>query len=84
MAKRIRRLFSTEFKLEVAQLVFDQHYSVVDATNAIGAGKSIMDKWVWQLKLKRKGISTKASFMTPELVEIREFRKKIARLEEHN
>lgn len=30
MAKRIRRLFSAEFKLEAAQLVLDQNYSVVN------------------------------------------------------
>ncbi len=43
-----------------------------------------MDKWGRQLKLERKGISPKASPMTPEQVEIRELKKKIARLEEHN
>ncbi|HEM8303623.1 TPA: IS3 family transposase, partial [Providencia stuartii] len=84
MAKRIRRLFSAEFKLEAAQLVLDQSYSVVEAANAMGVGKSTMDKWVRQLKLERKGISPKASPMTPEQVEIRELKKKIARLEEHN
>ncbi|WP_419177163.1 IS3 family transposase [Providencia burhodogranariea] len=35
-------------------------------------------------ELERKGISPKASPMTPEQVEIRELKKKIARLEEHN
>ncbi len=84
MAKRIRRLFSAEFKLEAAQLVLDQNYSVVDAANAMGFGKSTMDKWVRQLKLERKGISPKASPMTPEQVEIRELKKKIAQLEEYN
>lgn len=84
MAKRIRRLFSAEFKLEATQLVLDQNYSVVDAANAMGVGKSTMDKWVRQLKLERKGISPKASPMTPEQVEILELKKKIARLEEHN
>ncbi|CAK6608567.1 Transposase [Providencia stuartii] len=52
MAKRIRRLFSAEFKLEAAQLVLDQSYSVVEAANAMGVGKSTMDKWVRQLKLR--------------------------------
>ena len=33
MAKRIRRLFSAEFKLEAAQLFLDQSYSVVEAAN---------------------------------------------------
>ncbi|ETS99214.1 IS3 family transposase [Providencia alcalifaciens] len=84
MAKRIRRLFSAEFKLEATQLELDQNYSVVEAANAMGVGKSTMDKWVRQLKLERKGISPKASPMTPEQVEIRELKKKIVQLEEHN
>ncbi|HEQ3486418.1 TPA: transposase, partial [Vibrio cholerae] len=29
MTKRIRRTFSVEFKLEAAQLVLDQNYTVV-------------------------------------------------------
>jgi transposase len=45
MAKRIRRLFSAEFKLEAAQLVLDQNYSVLKATNAMGAGK-VNQPWI--------------------------------------
>lgn len=44
MVKRIRRLFSAELKLEAAQLVLDQSYSVIDAASAMGVGKSTMDK----------------------------------------
>lgn len=84
MAKRIRQLFSAEFKLEAARLVLDQNYSVVGATNAMDIGKSTMAKWVQQLKLERKGISPKISPMTPKQVEIRELKKRIASLEEHN
>ncbi len=84
MVKRIRRLFCAEFKLEAAQQVLDQNYSVVEVTNAMGEGKSTMDKWGQQLKLERKGILPKASPMTPEQVEIRELKKKIAQLEEYN
>lgn len=50
----------------------------------MAVGKSTMDKWVRQLKLERKGISPKASPMTPDQVEICELKKKIAGLEEHN
>ncbi len=84
MTKQTRRNFSAEFKLEAAQLVLDQNYSMIEAAKAMNVGKSTMDKWVRQLKQERKGISPKASPMTPEQVEIRELKKKIARLEEHN
>ncbi|XHY20729.1 hypothetical protein ViNHUV68_14360 [Vibrio sp. NH-UV-68] len=84
MTKRTRRTFSAEFKLEAAQLVLDQNYTVVEAAKAMGVGKSTMDKWVRQLKQERKGVAPQASPMTPEQIEIRELKKKLARLEEHN
>jgi transposase len=84
MKKRTRRQFSAEFKLESAQLVLDQNYSVVEAAKAMGVGKSTMDKWVRQLKQERQGVSPQASPMTAEQIEIRELKKKLARLEEHN
>ncbi|MBY8061196.1 IS3 family transposase [Vibrio fluvialis] len=84
MTKRTRRTFSAEFKLEAAQLVLDQNYTVVEAAKAMGVGKSTMDKWVRQLKQERMGVAPQASPMTPEQIEIRELKKKLARLEEHN
>jgi len=84
MTKKIRRTFSAEFKLEAAQLVLDQDYTVLEAAEAMNVGKSTMDKWVRQLKSERKGITPKATPMTPEQIEIRELKKKMARVEEHN
>lgn len=84
MTKQTRRTFSAEFKLEAAQLVVDQNYSMIEAAEAMNVGKSTMDRWGRQLKQERKGISPKALPMTPEQIEIRELKKKIARLEEHN
>ncbi len=84
MTKRTRRLFSAEFKLEAAQLVLEQNYSVTEAAQAMNVGKSTMDKWVRQLKEERQGKAPKASPMTPEQIEIRELKKKLATLEEHN
>jgi transposase len=84
MTKRVRRQFSAEFKLESAQLVLDQSYSVIEAAQAMNVGKSTMDKWFRQLREERQGKTPKASPMTPEQIEIRELKKKLARLEEHN
>lgn len=84
MTKRTRRTFSLEFKLEAAQLVVDQGYSVDEAAKAMNVSRSAMDKWVRQLKQERKGITPKASPLTPEQIEIRELKKRIAELEEHN
>ncbi|GAB7220644.1 hypothetical protein VcTj87_24650 [Vibrio comitans] len=84
MTKRTRRTFRPEFKLEVAQLVVDQDYTVVEAAKAMGVSKSAMDKWVRQLKQERQSITAKAAPLTPEQIEIRELKKRIAELEEHN
>ncbi|AFH94433.1 transposase [Providencia stuartii] len=42
MTKQTRRNFSAEFKLEAAQLVLGQNYSVLEAANAMGIGKSTL------------------------------------------
>lgn len=80
--KKSRPTFSPEFRLESAQLVVDQGYSVREAAEAMGVGKSTMDKWVRQLRKERNGEIPKASPMTPEQRKIRELEAKIRRIEE--
>jgi len=82
MTKRTRRNFDPEFRLECAQLVVDQGYTVKAATEAMGVSKSSMEKWVRQLREERAGTSPKASPLTPEQRKIRELEKKIKRIEE--
>lgn len=84
MTKRTRPTFSPEFRLEAALLVVEQNYSVREAADAMGVGKSTMDKWVRQLRQERDGIAPKAAPMTPEQIQIRELKKENARLKEHN
>ena len=43
-----------------------------------------MTNWVQQLKSELSGVMPTASPITPEQIEIRELKKKLARLEEHN
>ncbi|REL31747.1 IS3 family transposase [Thalassotalea euphylliae] len=81
MTKTGKRNFTPEFRLEAAQLVVDQGYSVREAAEAMSVGKSTMDKWVRQLRNERKGITSKASPMTPEQCKIKELEKKIKRIE---
>ncbi|OES24277.1 transposase family protein [Alteromonas macleodii] len=61
MTKPKRPNFSPEFRLESAQLVVDQGYKVREAAEAMGVGKSTMDKWVRQLRAERKGETPKAT-----------------------
>ena len=81
MARTGKRNFTPEFRLETAQLVVDQDYSVREAAEAVNVGKSTVDKWVRQLKNERNGITDKATPMTPEQLKIRELEKRVKRLE---
>lgn len=84
MSKQTRRTFSPEFRLESAQLVVDQNYSVREAAAAVGVGHSTLDKWVRQLRKERQGVTPQQSAMTPEHRRIKELEKKLRRVEEHN
>ena len=76
-----RPTFTPEFRLEAAQLVVDQGYSVRAAAEAMGVSKSAMDKWVRQLKNERNGITSQATPLTPDQRRIRELEKKLKRVE---
>ena len=76
-----RSTFTPEFRLEAAQLVVDQGYTVKAAAAAMGIGKSTMDKWVRQLKNERNGITNNATPLTPDQRKIRELEKRIKRIE---
>ncbi|MET0121987.1 MAG: transposase, partial [Candidatus Thiodiazotropha sp. 6PLUC9] len=43
---KTRRTFSPEFRLEAAELVVDQNYSIRAACRAMGVSKSSMENWV--------------------------------------
>jgi len=81
MAKKTRPRFSPEFKVESAQLVLDQGYSVREAAESMGVGKSTLDKWVRKLKSERGGTLTDGKPITEEQREIAELKKQIKRLE---
>ena len=79
--KKTRPTFSTEFKLESAQLVLDQNYSIREAASAVNVSKSTLNKWVQQLKEERNGVSTKPNALTPEQRKIKELERRIKRIE---
>ncbi len=82
MNKRTRRRFDPDFRLEAAQLVVDQNYSVREAADAMNVGKSSMDKWVRQLKEERQGKSPGGLPLTSDQRRIRELERKLKRVEE--
>ena len=82
MNRRTRPSFSPEFRLEAAQLVVAQGRSIREAADAMGVGKSTMDKWVRQLRAERDGKSPQGTPMTPDQQRIRELGKQLSRVEE--
>ena len=63
MTTRPKRNFTPEFRLEAAQLVIDQDYTVRQAAEAMSVGYSTMDTWVRQLRKERNGETSKATPM---------------------
>lgn len=78
---KIKRTFNADFKLEAAQLVVAQHYTIPEAAKAMGVGKSTMSRWVRQLRQESLGIVPKATPITPEQRKIRELELRIKKLE---
>ena len=81
MRKGTRRRFDPDFRLEAAQLVVDQNYSIREAAEAMNVGKSSMDKWVRQLRQERQGKPPGASPITPDQRRIRELERRLKRVE---
>jgi transposase len=74
--------FTTEFKVESANLVINQGYSINEACQAVGVSESAMRRWVKQLKEEERGfapIGSKA--LTPDQQHIQELEAKIKRIE---
>ena len=66
MTTRKKRNFSPEFRLECAQLIVDQGYSVREASEAMNVGKSTIDKWARQLRAEREGKPNQGAPLTPD------------------
>lgn len=66
MNKKTRPTFNPEFRLEVAELVVKQGYSVREAAEAMNVGKSTVDKWVPQLKDEHNGTTNKPTVLTQD------------------
>jgi transposase len=81
MTGKTRRTFTPEFKLEAAQLVVDQNYSIRKAASAMNVGKSTMDQWVRQLKNELQGTSNHSTAITADQRKIKELEKTIKRIE---
>lgn len=63
-------------------LVTEQGYSIRHAADAVGVGKSTLDKWVRQYRQEKQGLTPDVSkALTPEQQEIQQLKKRIKQLE---
>ena len=72
-----RRTFTPEFKLEPANLVLDQGYSISQACRALDVGQTALKRWVDQLQLERTGQAPTTTALTPEQREIQQLKARI-------
>ena len=80
MAKS-RPTYSTEFKNDAANLVLEQGYSIVEASNAVGVGYTALRRWIKQLQGERLGITPKSKALTPDQLRIQELEARIKKIE---
>ena len=72
--------FNPEFRQEVAELVVDKGYSIRDAAEAMGVGKSTVDKWARDLRKERNGEETKGTAISEERRKISAMEREIKQL----
>ncbi|MEZ9369035.1 IS3 family transposase [Shewanella sp. 10N.286.51.B2] len=73
--------YSTEFKIDAANLVIKQGYSVREACEATGVGPTAIRRWVAQLKEEFSGITPSTKALTPEQKRIQELEAQIKKIE---
>ena len=82
MTKSTKKRFDPEFRLEAAQLVVDQNYTVKEACEAMGVSKSTMESWIRKLRAERVGKAPEGVAITPDKIRIQELERKLKRVEE--
>ncbi len=78
---KTRKNFDPQFRLDAAQLVVDQGYTIKQASESMGVSKTSMENWVRQLKQERQGKTPKGAAMTEEQRKIKELEKRIRQIE---
>lgn len=76
-----KRAFDPQFRLDAAQLVVDQGYTIKQACESMGVKKTTLENWVRQLRLERRGETPKSAALTADQRKIQELEKKIRQIE---
>lgn len=79
-----KKNLTTEFKRECAELVIIHGYRQDDAAKAMSVSISSIQRWVSQYRKEQKGVTPKASALTPEQLRIQALEKQVKQLESDN
>ena len=79
---RQRRSFSTEFKLEAADLVMNQGYTVAEACRSLDIGETALRRWIEQIQDERLGYAPTSRAITAEQRRIQDLESQVKRLEQ--
>jgi transposase len=77
-----KKHFKPAFRQEVAELVVDQGYSVREAADAMGVGKSTVDSWARNLRKERNGDNSQGAPISEESYRIRQLEREIQQLKQ--
>ena len=78
---KVRRTFTPEFKVEAANLVLLQGYSMTQACQSLGIGETALRRWIVQLRHEQQGLTPQTKALTPEQRKIQELEARIVQLE---
>jgi transposase len=81
---KIRSTYSNEFKIETANLVLNQGYSVQEAADAMNVGPTAVRRWAKQLEAETLGVTPENKAITAEQIRIQELEARIKKIEWEN
>ena len=81
---KTRSTYSNEFKIDTANLVLKQGYSIQEAAKAMNVGPTAVRRWAKQFEAEMSGITPQGKAITPEQVRIQELEARIKKIEWEN
>ena len=81
---KTRSTYSNEFKIDTANLVLKQGYSIQEAADAMNVGPTAVRRWAKQYEAETSGITPQNKAITAEQIRIQELEARIKKIEWEN
>jgi transposase len=79
-----KKVYSAEFKVQVASMVLDKGLSVAQVSKDMSIGLTAVRRWVKQLESERVGKAPIGKPITAEQIRIRELEAQVKQLKQDN